>query len=82
MNDASKYEFFAGHAGKPRWTRISQDQAARRLARQHGLRDHDLQRALKKYLMCVTDGGNTVERFNTYILESDHITGPLKLVTT
>jgi len=36
---------------------------------------------LKKYLMCVTDGGNTVDRFNTYILESDLVTGPWKLVT-
>ena len=36
---------------------------------------------LKKYLMCVTDGGNTVGYFNTYILESDQITGPWKLVT-
>ena len=35
---------------------------------------------LKKYLMCVTDGGNTVGYFNTYILESDRITGPWKLV--
>jgi len=25
---------------------------------------------LKKYLMCVTDGGTTISRFNTYILES------------
>ena len=36
---------------------------------------------LKKYLMCVTDGTNTVGYFNTYILESDQITGPWKLVT-
>ena len=35
---------------------------------------------LKKYLMCVTDGGNTAGYFNTYILESDRITGPWKLV--
>jgi hypothetical protein len=30
--------------------------------------------------MSITDGGNTVSKFNTYILESDHITGPWKLV--
>ena len=34
---------------------------------------------LKKYLMCVTDGGNTVSRYHTYLLESDRITGPWKL---
>ena len=36
---------------------------------------------LKKYPMCVTDGGNTCARMNTYILESTRITGPWKLVT-
>ena len=36
---------------------------------------------LKKYLMCVTDGGNTAARMNTYILESDSMTGDWKLVT-
>ena len=35
---------------------------------------------LKKYLMCVTDGMTTGCRFNTYILESDKITGPFKMV--
>ncbi len=36
---------------------------------------------LKKYLMCVTDGGNTAAKMNTYILESDSMTGDWKLVT-
>jgi hypothetical protein len=36
---------------------------------------------LKKYLMCVTDGGNTVSRMNTYLLESDSLTGEWQLVT-
>jgi hypothetical protein len=36
---------------------------------------------LKKYLMCVTDGRITVSYFNTYILESDRVTGPWKLVS-
>ena len=35
---------------------------------------------LKKYLMCVTDGGNTIGTYNTYILESDRANGPFKLV--
>jgi hypothetical protein len=37
--------------------------------------------ALRKFLMCVTDGGNTVSRYSTYVLESDRITGPWKLVS-
>ena len=35
---------------------------------------------LKKFMMCVTDGWPTDETMDTYILESDHITGPWKLV--
>ena len=30
--------------------------------------------------MCITDGGNTISRFDTYILESPQITGPWNLV--
>ena len=30
--------------------------------------------------MAVTDGGNTISKYNTYILESSEITGPFKLV--
>jgi hypothetical protein len=37
--------------------------------------------AIKKYLMCVTDGGNTCAKMNTYILESDSLTGEWKLVS-
>jgi hypothetical protein len=31
--------------------------------------------------MCVTDGGNTVSRMNTYLLESDKIDGDWKIIT-
>jgi hypothetical protein len=36
---------------------------------------------LKKYIMCVTDGGTTVSRMNTYLLESDRIDGDWKIIT-
>lgn len=36
---------------------------------------------LKKYIMCVTDGGNTYSKMNTYLLESDYITGEWKLIS-
>ena len=39
-----------------------------------------MMRRSKKFLMCITDGGNTISKFNTYILESDHVAGPWKLV--
>ncbi len=84
MNDRSQYEFFSGNdpAGNPTWTR---DFAKIRPIAQW--RDHmgcvtmTYNAPLKKYLMCVTDGGNTVSRYNTYMLESDRITGPWSLVT-
>jgi hypothetical protein len=36
--------------------------------------------ALKKYLMCVTDGGMTCSKMNTYIMESDSLTGEWKII--
>lgn len=36
---------------------------------------------LKKFLLAVTDGGTTISKFDTYILESAKITGPWRLVT-
>ena len=36
---------------------------------------------LKRYLMCVLDAVTTFGRMNTFVLESEHITGPWKLVT-
>ena len=82
INDAAHYEFFAGHRpdGKPVWS----DQVAeiKPLAE---WRDHmgcvtmTYNAPLRKYLMCVTDGGNTVSRYHTYLLESDRITGPWKM---
>ena len=34
---------------------------------------------LRKYFLCVTDGVDTVSRFNTYILEADSLAGPWRL---
>jgi hypothetical protein len=36
---------------------------------------------LKKYLLCVTNGRQTTMKYDSYILESDAVTGPWKLVT-
>jgi hypothetical protein len=84
MNDASKYEFFAGHdaGGNAIWTGDFEKIKPVAEWRDHmGCVTMTYNPGLKKYLMCVTDGGNTVSRYNTYILESDRITGPWKLVT-
>jgi len=83
MNDAKKYEFFAGHGanGRPKWSRDF-----KRIKPIAAWRDHmgcvtmTYDAPLRKFLMCATDGGNTVLRFHTYILASDRATGPWKLV--
>ena len=36
---------------------------------------------LEKYVMCVTEGGDGRGLFDTYILESDALTGPWRMVT-
>lgn len=84
LNDASQYEFFAGDdaAGQPTWSHDFQ--AIKPIAAWRdnmGCVTMTYDAPLKKYLMCVTDGGNTVSRYNTYLLESDRLTGPWRLVT-
>ena len=84
MNDASKYEFYAGCGadGKPRWTRsFAEIEPLLEWRDRMGRASMTYNHVLKKYLMCVTDGRNTASKFNTYILESDDMTGPWRLVT-
>ncbi len=77
MNDASKYEFWDGAGWTGDFSRIKPIAT---------WRDHmgcvtmTYDAPLKKYLMCATDGKNTTGKYDTYLLESDHITGPFKLV--
>jgi hypothetical protein len=84
MNDASKYEFYAGRddRGEPIWTHD--------FARITPLVDWNnhcgcvtmtYNPGLKKYIMCVTDGWPTIKTFDTWFLESDHITGPFRLIS-
>jgi hypothetical protein len=84
MNDARKYEFFAGHdaAGAAIWSKDFRQIKPIAEWRNHmGCVTMTYNPGLKKYLLCVTDGGNTVSRYNTYILESDRLTGPWHLVS-
>ena len=77
MNDASKYEFFDGTGWTKDFTKIKPIATWRD---NMGCVTMTYNAPLKKYLMCVTDGGNTIREYNTYILESASITGPWKLV--
>ncbi len=84
INDGSRYEFFAGNdsSGEPSW--VSDFAKIKPLVEWNnrcGCVTMTYDPPLKKFLMCITDGGNTISRFNSYILEADRITGPWKLAT-
>jgi hypothetical protein len=84
INDASKYEFYAGkdENNNPIWTGdFNQIKPLLEWNDNMGCVTITYNAPLKKYLMCVTDGGNTCARMNTYILESSTLTGDWKLVT-
>lgn len=84
MNDASRYEYFAGNdaQGEPVWsTEFARLKPIAAWPDNMGCVTITYDAPLKKYLMCVTDGGNTVGFFNTYLLESDRVTGPWRLVS-
>jgi hypothetical protein len=83
INDASKYEFYAGRdrSGRPKWTHdFAAMQPLLDWNNNCGNVTITYNAPLRKYLMAVTDGGNTISRFNTYILEANEITGPWRLV--
>jgi hypothetical protein len=82
INDASKYEYFAGHdaANVPQWTSdFARIQPLAAWPDHMGCVTMTYVAPLKKFIMCVTDGGTTVSRYTTYLLESDRITGPWKM---
>jgi hypothetical protein len=84
INDIKKYEFFAGHdeAGKPIWTAdFTKLKPILDWNNNMGVATATYVPALKKYLMCVTDGWPTVAKMRTYILEADALTGPWRMVT-
>ena len=84
INDVSKYEFFAGldASDKPVWSsEFGKIKPIAEWNNNMGCVTITYNAPLKRYLMCVTDGGNTTSRYNTYILESNEISGPWKMVT-
>jgi len=84
INDESKYEYFAGYddKGRPLWSYDFGDiKPVLEWNDNMGCVTITYNAPLGKYLMCVTDGWPTVAKMNSYILESDKITGPWRLVT-
>ena len=83
VNDESQYEYFAGHAadGTAVWsTEFADLKPIAEWNNNMGCVTITYNAPLKKFMMVVTDGWPTVRDMNTYILESDQITGPWKLV--
>jgi len=84
INDSSKYEFYGGKDknGNPVWTsNFKEIKPLLEWNNNMGCVTVTYNPVLKKYIMCVTDGGTTVSRMNTYLLESDRIDGDWKIIT-
>jgi len=85
INDVLKYEFFAGHdsAGKAIWVRdFSKIKPLIEWNDRSGCVTMTYNAPLKKYLMCVTYGGKSGNGpYDTWIVESDTVTGPWRLVS-
>ncbi len=84
INDLASYEFYAGHndQGQPIWTHdFAEIRPLLQWQNNMGCVTVTYDPPLKKYLMCVTDGWPTVAKMRSYILESDVLTGPWRLVT-
>jgi len=84
INDESKYEYFAGHDsnGQPKWSYDFQDvKPLVEWENNCGCVTITYNAPLKKYFMCITNGWpNDTGPMDSYILESDHVTGPWKMV--
>ncbi len=84
INNLASYEFFAGDDahGNPVWSHHFSDLKPLMEWMHHmGCTNITYDKPLHKYLMCVTDGWPGIENMNSYILESDQITGPYQLIT-
>lgn len=84
INDASKYQFFSGYdnQNQPIWSNDFDDiKPMIDWNNNTGCVTITYNAPLEKYIMCVTDGWPTIKKMNSFILESDQVTGPWKLVT-
>jgi len=84
INDPAAYEFYGGRDkdGKPVWTGdFGKIKPLLEWDNNMGCVTVTYNPVLKNYIMCVTDGGNTVSRMNTYLLEADRLDGDWKIIT-
>lgn len=87
MNDESKYEYFAGYEDtksyKPIWSDdLSELEPLVEWNNMCGCVNMTYLPDDKKYIMTITNApGTSTQRFNTYMLESDNVTGPWKIIS-
>jgi hypothetical protein len=84
INDASKWEFYAGkdNQGNPLWTNdFKQIRPLLEWNNNMGCVTVTYNPVLNRYLMCVTDGGMTCAKMNTYLLESESLTGEWRMIS-
>jgi hypothetical protein len=84
INNIASYEFFAGNDkdGVPIWSGNFSDIKPIMEWKHHmGCTNITYDKPLNKYIMCVTDGWPGIANMSSYILESDKITGPYRLIT-
>ncbi len=84
INNLSSYEFFSGYdeKGEAMWSKNFSDLKPLLVWNDHmGCVNITYNQPLKKYLMCVTDGWPGIAEMSTYLLESDKITGPYRMIT-
>lgn len=87
LNDPKAWTFFSGFSGpddrgEAVW--VAEVSASKPLIHWPGRIGHVTATwipGLSRFLMCVTDGRDTISAFNSYILEAPSITGPWSLVT-
>ncbi len=83
INDPEAYEFFGGtdSVSKPIWTSdFNRIQPLLEWKGNMGCVTATWLPAYNRFVMCVTDGGNTCSKMHTYILEAETLTGPWKII--
>ncbi len=83
IDDAKRWEFFGGNknSGTPIWMHdFSRIRPLVDWNNHCGNVSITYNAPLRKYLMFVTDGVDTISKFHTWVLESGRITGPWRLV--
>ena len=84
INDASRYEYFSGYdkRGNAVWTKDFQVMKPMiEWNNNCGCVNMTYNARLKRYFMFVSYGETTFSKFNTYVLESENVAGPWKLIS-